>query len=130
MSDYIFDFSNPKIQVKGALSAVLDNENCIKELQCPFNIPAGIVEVIAFIWVDEHGDWIWRMRLKFPSGNKHAFGLNMGKDANETKCLQEMYRLPMKEKHWFRNPTGRFEDMIEIMRKNDLIASIQVQVNE
>src|SRR5574338_731349 len=84
-----------------------------------------VTEVIAFIWVDEHGEWFWKGRLKFPSGNKMVFRGTCGKNANETKCLHEIYKFPMVEKNWFPNPKGTVDGLIDVMKENDLIESIQ-----
>jgi hypothetical protein len=114
----IFDFRNNKCKYKGVLSAIADNEAVDKEMDNPFPTSKKYVtEVIAFIWIDEDGTWIWKGRLKFPSGNKISFGGNCGKNANETKCLHEIYKFPMKEKNWFPNPKETVEGLIEIMKQ-------------
>jgi hypothetical protein len=122
----IFNFTNPNWQYKGVLSAIADNQEVNKEMNKYMSIPKNYVtEIIAFIWVDEHEEWFWKGRLKFPSGNKISFNGKCGKYTNETKCLHEIYKFPMKEKHWFPNPKGTVEGLIEVMQANDLIESIK-----
>src|SRR6201999_4259350 len=116
--DYISKFDNPAWKIKGILSAIADNETMERELQSPFPIPKSYVaEIIAIIWTDENLVWQWKMRIKFPSGNKQVVSGNCGINANETKCLHEIYKLPLTKKNWFPNPNGDIEGLIEIMRK-------------
>jgi len=127
--EYIFKFEDNWIY-KGVLSAVMDNKALDAELGLPeemFPVPENwFVEIIGFIWVNEEGIWNMKIRLKYPSGNKQAFGNTYGKDANETLVLQDMYRLPMVQKYWFKNKDGTLKSLIQLMKDNDLIASIQI----
>ena len=127
----IFDFTNPNWKYKGVLSAEMDKRAVEEFHNLPPQLltvdPKFIVEIIGFIWIDEHDEWTMKMRLKFPSGNKQAFGKSFGKKANETIVLQEMYKLPMVNKHWFRNPEGTFESLLKVMAANDLIASMEIK---
>lgn len=128
MSDYIFKFMNPEYKIKGILSAIADNDEIFKIKGEYFpSTKRFTAEIIGFIWTDENQEWNWRFRMKFASGDKQVCSGNLGKDANETKCLHEMYKFPMKEKHWFPNPEGTVKSLIELMKKEDLIESIQTK---
>jgi len=119
----IFDLSNPKWIYKGVVSATLDHE----EIMPGFPPPKGyIAEVIAIIWVNENSEWILKARMKFPSGNKQSYERNFGKNANETKLLTELYLIPMKNKFWFPNVSGKGEDIIKILENNDMILSKKI----
>lgn len=129
MSDYIFNFSNPNWKYKGVLSAEADYNTLEKEWDIK-QPPGYTVYIVAFIWVDEVGDWFFRVRLKFPSGHKQVYGCNMGKDSNETLCLEEMYRFPMQKKKWIANPSGILDRLLELMKKHDMIESIEFRLRD
>ena len=130
--DYIFKFDD-SWKYKGVISGEMDKTAV--EDYTGFRTPQAIdkkyvVEVIGFIWTDEQDDWHMKLRLKYPSGNKQAFGNSYGKNASETIVLQDMYRLPMINKHWFKNKDGTLRSLIQLMKDNDLIESIRIQVME
>lgn len=126
--DYIFKFDNPDWKIKGILSATGDNEAMDREMKSPFPTPKSyIAEIIAIIWTDEKMIWNWKMRIKFPSGNKQVVSGTCAANANETKCLHEIYKFPMIDKYWFPNPSGDIKGLIEIMKKNNLIDYMEVR---
>lgn len=134
MSETIFEFDDcENTTFKGVLSADLDKGEVEKHfgIRMPQAISRKyVVDVFGMIWVDKQGEWHMRMRLKFPSGNKQAFGSSYGKDANETLVLHDMYKLPMVNKHWFPNPKGTFMSLLEIMKQNDLIEYAKVIIKQ
>lgn len=131
MSDSIFNFSYDNgWSYKGVLSAEMDKKAVDDFAGGPPLMQTFdrkyVVEILGFIWTDEHGEWNMRMRLKFPSGNKQAYGSHYGKNVNETFVLQDMYRLPMINKNWFSNKEGTLDSLIKLMKQKDLIESIQI----
>lgn len=131
MSEPIFKFSyDSGWSYKGVLSADLDKKAAY-EFMGGHPLPQTfdrkyVVEILGFIWTDEAGEWNMKMRLKFPSGNKQAYGSQYGKDVNETFVLQDMYRLPMINKNWFSNKDGTLDSLVKLMKEKDLIESIQI----
>ena len=131
MSEPIFKFSDDNgWSYKGVLSAEMDKSEV--EQFAGFRTPQTVnrkyvIDIIGFIWTDETGEWNMKMRLKFPSGSKQAYGNTYGKKANETLVLQDMYRLPMINKNWFSNKDGTLDSLLKLMKTNDLIDSIQVR---
>lgn len=127
--NYIFRFEKDSGWLyKGVLTAQIDKKAVYEEVndkEMPLkDISTYQVEVLGMIWTDEVGEWNMKMRMKFPSGNKQAFSKKYGKDSNETFILQDMYKMPMINKRWYKNPTGDLDKLIEIMLKNDLVESI------
>lgn len=125
---HIFEFDlSENNKFKGVLSAIVDNREMFADTGI---IPPKeyIIEAFGIIWVDKNDEWQMRVRLKFPSGNKQSFANNYGKDANETLVLHDIYKLPMYYKHWFPNPTGTFEALLQIMKDNDLIEWSRMEI--
>ncbi len=118
----IFNFSNPEWKYKGVFSGVIDNAAVEKGVGAPFALlKICIVKIIAFVWVDEKGIWNFRVRIKFPSGNKQTFAGSLGEDSNAEEAVKIICKMPMREKHWFPNPDETLMGLIEVMRVNDLI---------
>ena len=131
MSETIFDFRNEAWKIKGVLSAIVDLAEVEKQMDAPpeMKLPNEFeAELIAFIWSDENEEWHSKLRIKFPTGKKKVFFRSFGKDANETKCLHEIYQLPLKDNFWFPNPSGTIQGILEIMKKEGLILSLEVRV--
>lgn len=128
----ILDISNEKYKYKGILSAIIDNKAVAEMTHTPVGFFGDdVAEVFVIIYQDECENWIWKGRIKFPSGNKQVIQNNMGKNSNETACLHDIYKLPLSEKQWFKNPCQTGYGLLDIMRKNDLILSItKVKIND
>lgn len=131
MKDCIFNFSNPACKIKGIMSAVVDIEEVLKLSDFPFAFRKDFgAEVIGIIWIDENHIWQWKMRIEFPSGNKQVVYGDCGKNSDEDTCLNEMQKLPMKEFYYFPNAAEDVNGLIEIMKKNDLIKSLErIEIN-
>jgi hypothetical protein len=123
----IFDLTNPLFKYKGILSAIVDIDELSRSKACPCHSPKdSIIELIAIIWMNEKEEWNYKVRIKFPSGNKQVGGKNLGCYCNETKCLHDIYKIvPMKDKYWFKNPCGTVNGILEILEREEMILSIQ-----
>ena len=130
MSQPIFDLTNKNHSYKGILFAEIDNSALQKEMGDPTPMPRDYVAgVMAIIFTDEEGVWRLTARIKFPSGNKQVIRLEDGKDSNETKMLQQLYKMPMIHKTWTKNPDGSPEGMLKIIEDLDMIESMVVIPN-
>jgi|SRR3974390_1203805 len=136
MSDdgVIFDLSRQDWKYKGVFFGEMDNAAVDKEMNSPFPTPKSYVAgMMAIIWTDEKGVWHLTARIKFPSGNKQVIrkSFNQKEDSNktinETYCLQFLYKMPMINKTWTPNPSGEGWDILEIIKKLDMIESFEVQ---
>jgi len=129
-SNVILDLTNPNWKYKGILSAIFDNSEVAKYHRISIEeFKDHVAEVFVIIYVDENQDWIWKGRIKYPSGSKCIIGNTLGKNSNETACLHDIYRLPLTDKHWFKNPLETAQSLLEIMKKEDLILSMKIQEN-
>lgn len=80
-------------------------------------------EVLGLIYVDETGDWLFRCRLKFHSGDKIVSTKCFGKDVNETKVLSKVYEMmELVNKVWLKNPSGKGIDIMQLLKDNDMVA--------
>ena len=95
-----------------------------------------VVGVMGVIWTDEKGCWHGKMRLKFPSGTKQVIESNFEKELkeginmNETYVLNHMYKLPMINKIWRKNPDGTSEGIVKIMQDLDMVEYSRIVENE
>ncbi len=130
----IFDCTNDQWKYKGIMFAEMDNADVTK-IMGGMEAPAGFVAgIMAMIWVDELGIWNWKMRIKFPSGNKQVvsnrFDPKKHQNLNETYLLKDMYRMPMIHKSWHPNPCGTADGLIKIMEDTDMIESKRIVGSE
>lgn len=132
-STYIFDLTNPNYSYKGILFAELDFEEMDKLAKSPFPTPKNyFAGIMALIWTDEKGIWNVKFRIKFPSGNKQVSSKDYTEEfekkikVNETYILNELYKMPMKNKNWMKNPDGTIDGILNILEKSDMIESKRV----
>ena len=123
----IFDLSNDKNIYKGVFFAEMDltkNKNGTLILSLLPNFCPGIMGII---WVDEHGIWNAKMRVKYPSGSKQVLTRQYKEEydnnfpINETYILSEIYKFPMKNKKWLKNESGKGEGIVELLQQEDMI---------
>jgi hypothetical protein len=127
MSQVIFELTRTDYSYKGVLFAELDNVALQKEMGDPTPMPKDyLIGVMAVIFTDEKGEWHLTARIKFPSGNKQVIRLQGGKDSNETKMLQELYKMPLIHKRWTKNPDGSPEGILKTIEDLDMIESRMV----
>lgn len=127
MENVIFDFTRTDWKYKGVFTAFADIAECDKILGFPANDASSfLIEVWGIIWTDENNEWHAKLRFKFPSGTKEVGSKSYGKDCNETKILTDLYKFPMRDKFWFKNPSQTGEGIYEIMVREDLILSERV----
>lgn len=127
MSQVIFDL-NENCLYYGVISAHLDFENMGNGwMPMPKNY---LSEVFGLIWKNKENEWNFKYRVKHPTGNKQIFSKNMGVNSNEEECLNEIYKFPMKNKFYFKNPSGKIDDLLKILEKEDLILSRRTIRNE
>lgn len=134
-SNIIFDLTDTSNKYKGILFAEIDNQEVDKEMGClsPKDFCVGIM---ALIWEDRKGVWHFKMRLKFPSGNKQVATKNFdvefekGIKVNETFVLHEIYRMKMINKMWLSNPEGTSEGIIKLIEDADMVESRRILRND
>lgn len=124
----IFDLSRTDWDYRGILFAEMDIDEMEKQMRniSPPIKQEWIAGLMMIIWIDENKEWNMKCRIKFPSGNKQIMHKNYGKDCSETKILQELYHIPLKNKVWTRNEVGTSDGMLDIMKNLDMIESIRV----
>ena len=122
MKEVIFDLRRRDYSYKGVLFAELDTNESAREIHFPFAPPKDyICGVMAIVYTDENGNWHLKARIKFPSGNKVAIPIEGGKDSNEEKMLEQLYRVPMIHKIWTANPDGTPEGIVKIIQDLDMV---------
>lgn len=131
--DTIFDLTDPDCIWKGVFFGEMDNKAIDEQIQCPtiFKTPKGyVVGIMALIWIDKDGIWHIRARVKFPSGSKQTiqkdFNPKEHDNLNETRLLQELYKIPIVNKQWYPNPCGTPEGIIELIQKADMVESMRI----
>lgn len=130
----IFDLTRLDYKYKGVLFAEADNAEVDKQMQTPFPTPKNyLAGIMAIIWTDENEVWHTKLRFKFPSGNKQVISHSFDKEfeegikVNETYALQYLYKFPMVNKTWLPNPDGTGMGIIDLIKKVDMIESIQIE---
>ena len=133
MDEIIF----PDYKYKGVLFAEVDNEAVDKKMNFPFPITKSyIAGIIGLIWVDEKEIWHSKFRIKFPSGNKQVFSQDYDEEFKEkvnmnvTYVLHKLYKMPMKNKTWYPNPTEDIDGIIKIFKDSDMIESFKVIIED
>lgn len=135
MTEVIFDLSDPDCVWKGVFFGEMDNKAIDNEVQGPIKTPNWyVVGVMALIWTDKDGIWHIRARIKFPSGSKQviqkSFYPKEHENINETRLLQELYTIPIVNKHWYPNPSGTQEGIIELIEKAGMVESMRTECHD
>lgn len=131
----IFDLTIKDCIYRGVFFGELDNDyvNGHVEDGMPKMPKEYIVGVMALIWTDPQGIWHIKTRLKFPSGNKQVVEkvfseeVEEKKQVNETYVLQHLYKIPMVRKIWTRNPSGKPEGIVEIIKNLNMVESMTLK---
>lgn len=129
----IFDLSDHDNSYKGVFFAELDVASSSKDFGIPPPPKGYEAGIMGIIWTDKRGCWHGKMRIKFPSGNKQVISCNFEEEfkkkinMNETYVLNYMYKLPMINKVWTPNPSGKGMGIFEIIKKLDMIESIRIR---
>jgi len=112
MSDehIIFKLDRHDYDYKGVFFAEVDVVSSAGDFGMPPPPKGYEAGVMGIIWTDERGCWHGKMRIKFPSGNKQVISCDFEEEfkekvnMNETYVLNHMYKLPMINKVWRKNP--------------------------
>jgi len=133
--EVIFDLSREDYDYKGVLFAQADHSTVYKEmLGCFPPLPEDYcAAIMAIIWTDEKGIWHFKMRTKFPSGNKQVFSHTFDSEdeknlnINETYVLQYIYTIPMIKKVWKKNPDGTPKGIVKICEDLDMVEFSKIE---
>jgi hypothetical protein len=137
-NNYIFELRRNDYKYKGILFAEIDfaeidNKEDNQQMGSPMPMPENFIAgAMAIIWIDEKGIWHAKMRIKFPSGSKQVMSRDYLEEfkhklnINETYVLQDLYRIPMKNKCWYPNKTEDIDGMVKILQESDMLESYKV----
>jgi len=125
----IFDCTRTDWKYKGVLFAEVDEIEMFKEMEPPpLDWYGGI---LALIYINENGEWIYKQRIKFSSGNKQMCMKCFGKDSTENKIIEYMCTaLPMKNQIWKKNIKEDGWGIVEIIKDFDMVQSMCIVSKE
>lgn len=137
-SKIIFDLTNPNFSYKGVLFAEVDDDLVNEQSKCTFpKTSTNCAGIMAIIWTDENESWHWKLRIKFPSGNKQVYESIFNLSAEEKELITEthlldyLYKFPMKNKRWLKNLDGTAEGILKLIEDADMIESrITIKTDE
>ena len=126
-TEVIFDCTRKDWKYKGVLFAEIDCDKLFEDDSHLGPPPIGFYGgILAVVYVDENGHWIYKQRIKFSSGNKQIVTKNFGKDRDENKIIENMCaHFPMKNQIWKKNLKEEGWGIIEILEDFDMIESIR-----
>lgn len=124
----IFDLTRTDWKYKGVLFAEIDENVMFSGIGAPPVNSDWYAGIMALIYVDEQGEWIYKQRVKFPSGNKQVGTKHFGKDSNENKIIEYMCSIfPMKNQIWKKNIKEDGWGIVEIIEDFDMIEDMRIE---